>query len=204
LVSGTIVAGSGCLGFILGDEAQEFEASPATVGDSTLSETGYQQAGDQESEEMRVERTLEAGGQSRDVVAVNYISQYEKNVEFLGQEKRAAVFIAFSTPEVEVLGETFNPVGDMDNKELIEQVQGKYEGLSVGEEVDTRDADILGSTAEVSKFEGQADLDGTTVDVYIHVGQTDHDGDIIIPIAVYPRMVEEESETFTNMSGVEH
>jgi hypothetical protein len=204
LVSGTIVAGSGCLGFILGDEAQEFEASPATVGDSTLSETGYQQAGDQESEEMRVERTLEAGGQSRDVVAVNYISQYEKNVEFLGQEKRAAVFIAFSTPEVEVLGETFNPVGDMNNKELIEQVQGKYEGLSVGDEVGTRETEILGSTAEISKFEGRADLDGTTIDVYIHVGQTDHDGDIVIPIAVYPQMVEEEPETFTNMNGIEH
>ncbi|WP_135534492.1 DUF6517 family protein [Halostella pelagica] len=204
LVSGAIVAGTGCLGFILGDEAQKFEASPATISAEASGETGYEQASEPESEEMRIERTVEGGGQERDIVAVNYISQYEKTVEFLGQEKRAAVFIAFSTPEVEILGKTLNPVGEMDNKKLIEQAQGKYEGLTVGNEVGTRETELLGSTVDITKFEGSADLDGTEVPVYIHVGQTDHDGDIVIPIAVYPQMVDEEPETYTNITGIEH
>lgn len=204
LVTGAVAAGSGCLGFILGNEAQEFEASPATVGDSALDESGYEQANEQETEKMEVTRTFEAGGQERDVVAVNYISEYEKNVSFLGQEKRAAVFVAFSTPKVEVLGETFNPVGEMSNKELIQQIQGKYEGLRVGDEVDTQNVQVLDDTVEVSKFEGRAEFQGSEVDVYVHVGQAEHDGDFVIPIAVYPQVADEESETIANIEGIEH
>lgn len=203
-LSGTVVAGSGCLGFITGEEAQEFEASPATVADAALEETDYQQSGEQESEEMEVTRTVEGGGQERDIVAVNYISQYERQVSFLGMEKRAAVFVAFSTPKVEILGKTFNPVGEMSNRELVQQVQGKYEGLSVGEEIDARETEMLGNTVEVSKFEGQADLDGSNVDVYIHVGQTDHDGDFVIPIGVYPQQIDDEEEVFTLINSTEH
>ncbi|NHN48870.1 hypothetical protein G9464_14875 [Halostella sp. JP-L12] len=203
-LSGTVVAGSGCLGFITGEEAQEFEASPATVNDAALEETDYQQSGDQESEEMEVTRTVEGGGQERDIKAVNYISQYERKISILGMEKRAAVFVAFTTPKVEILGKTFNPVGEMSNRELVQQVQGKYEGLSVGEEVDARETEMLGETVEISKFEGQADLDGTTVDVYVHVGQTDHDGDFVIPIGIYPQRIDDEEAVFTLLDGVEH
>lgn len=203
-LSGTVVAGSGCLGFITGEEAQEFEASPATVSDGALEETDYRQSGDQESEEMEVTRTVEGGGQERDIKAVNYISQYERKISILGMEKRAAVFVAFTTPKVEILGKTFNPVGEMSNRELVQQVQGKYEGLSVGEEVDTRETEMLGETVEISKFEGQADLDGTTVDVYVHVGQTDHDGDFVIPIGIYPQRIDDEEAVFTLLDGVEH
>ena len=204
-LSGTVVAGSGCLGFITGEEAQEFEASPATVADAALEETDYQQSGDQESEEMEVTRTVEGAEQERDIVAVNYISQYERQVSFLGMEKRAAVFVAFSTPKVEILGKTFNPVGEMSDKELVQQVQGKYEGLSVEEDpVDVRETQMLGDTVEVSKFEGQATLDGSNVDVYVHVGQTDHDGDFVIPIGVYPQQIDDEEAVMTLINAIEH
>ena len=203
-LSGTVVAGSGCLGFITGEEAQEFEASPATVSDAALEETEYQQSGEQESEEMEVTRTVEGGGQERDIKAINYISEYERKVSFLGMEKRAAVFVAFSTPKVEILGKTFNPVGEMSNRELVQQVQGKYDGLTVNGEVDARETEMLGDTVEISKFDGEAELDGSTVDVYVHVGQADHDGDFVIPIGVYPQQIDDEEEVITMINSIEH
>jgi len=204
LVSGGIVAGSGCLGFILGNEAQEFEASPATASDAGKDETGYEQANEEESEKMEVERTFSAADQEREVVAVNYISEYERSVSFLGMEQRAAVFVAFSTPQVDLFGKTFNPIGEMSNRELIKQVQGKYEGMEVGDEVGTTAVDTLGETVDVSKFEGQADFDGTSVDVYIHIAQVEHDGDFVVPIAVYPQEVEEEDKVVTLVEELEH
>ena len=204
LVSGAIVAGSGCLGFILGDEAQEFEASPATASDASLDETGYEQANEEETTKQEVSRTFSAADQEREVVAVNYMSEYERSVSFLGMEQRAAVFVAFSTPQVDLFGRTFNPLDDMSNRELIRQVQGRYEGMEVGDEVETAEVDTLGGTVELSKFEGQADLDGTSVDVYIHIGQVEHDGDFVVPIGVYPQEVDEEENLVALVEEVEH
>ncbi|WP_121821537.1 DUF6517 family protein [Halostella salina] len=204
LVTGAIVAGSGCLGFILGNEAQEFEASAATAGDASLEETEYEAAGEQESERMEIDRTFSAANQERQVVAVNYMSEYDRSVSVLSVEQRAAVFVAFSTPKVEILGETFNPIEEMSNRDLIQQVQGKYGGMEVGDEVGTTDVSTLGETVTLSKFEGQADLDGTTVDVYIHIGQVDHDGDYVVPIAVYPRQLDEEENVVALVEGLEH
>jgi len=204
LVSGAIVAGSGCLGFILGDEAQEFEASPVTASDASLEETEYEQANDDETRKQEVSRTFSAADQEREVVAVNYMSEYERSVSFLGMEQRAAVFVAFSTPQVDILGKTFNPIEEMSNRELIQQVQGRYEGMEVGDEVETADVDTLGETVEVSKFEGQADLDGTSVDVYIHIGQVKHDGDFVVPIGVYPQDVDQEANVVTLIEDLKH
>ncbi|WP_135822563.1 DUF6517 family protein [Halostella litorea] len=206
LVSGGIVAGSGCLGFILGNEAQEFSASPATAGDASLDETGYEQANDEETSKQEVSRTFSAAGQEREVVATNYMSEYERSVSFLGMEQQAAVFVAFSTPKVDLFGKTFNPIDDMSNRELIQQVQGRYEGMEVGQEEGTTQIDTLGETVELSKFPGQADLDGTSVDVYIHIGQVSHDGDFVVPIAVYPQEIDdrEEQNVVSLVEGLEH
>lgn len=204
IVSGAVVAGSGCLGFILGNEAQEFEASAATAGDASLEETEYEQANEEESDRMEIERTFSAAGQERQVVAVNYMSEYDRSVSVLTMEQRAAVFVAFSTPQVDLFGETFNPIGEMSNREIIQQVQGKYEGMEVGDEVGTTDVSTLGETVTLSKFEGQANLDGTSVDVYIHIGQVAHDGDYVVPIAVYPQELDEEGKVVTLVEGLEH
>lgn len=197
-----LVATSGCLGIL--DGPVEFSASPATVSDGTLEETGYEEEGVESSE---VTRTYSAAGQSKNVTVTNRVAMYERNVDLPGiGEQRAAVFSAFASPEVNVLGQTFNPLADYSNRELAELAQEQYSSLSIGSEVATRSVTVLGESTEVSKFEGTADLAaGQSVDVYVHVTKVKHDGDFVVCVAIYPQQLDgEQANVDALLRGVEH
>lgn len=194
---------SGCLGFITGDEALKREASPATVGQSTLSETDYELKGESD---QRIERTVTVADQTRDVVAVNKVRQYHKalSVPVLG-EVEAGVFASVATPAFDIAGETMSPVNRMGNKELAKLMQDQYSEFSVGSEVDSGTVSTLGRSMTVSKFEAQAQLAGEPLDVFLHIGKVKHGSDFLIAVGVYPRQFEEEAESIaTLIRGLEH
>lgn len=87
----------------------EFAAGTATVSDETLAETGYER---NEVTDQTVSREFEVGGQTREVRVTNTVAEYDKAVELFGERYRAAVFAAVATPQVEVLGQAFNPIAD--------------------------------------------------------------------------------------------
>ncbi|MGB9965855.1 DUF6517 family protein [Halobacterium hubeiense] len=197
-----LLATSGCLGVLTGGGV-EVSASQATVSEDALQETGYQEVSVDESV---VTREFSAAGQSRNVTVTNWVAMYERSIDvpFLG-EQRAAVFGAFASPEVSVLGQSFNPIEDYDNRDLAGLAQQQYDGLSVGESVGTREATVLNETTEVTKFEGTADIDGQTVDVYIHVTKVKHDGDHVVAVAIYPQALDgEEDRVDELLAGLEH
>lgn len=186
-----LVTTTGCLG-ILGGPV-EFSASKATVSDDALEQTGYQEVSVEQSE---VNREFSAAGQSKNVTVTNWVAMYERTVSIpaLG-EKRAAVFSAFASPEVSVVGQTFNPIADYSNRKLAKLAQEQYSSLSVGDSVGTRSVTVLNESAEVTKFEGTATLDGgQSVDVYIHVTKVKHDGDFVVALAIYPQQLDGEQE----------
>jgi hypothetical protein len=184
-----LVAASGCMGILGGPVS--FSASQATAADATLEETGYEEVNVSESE---ITREFSAAGQSKNVTVTNWIAMYERQVEVLGMSQRAAVFGAFATPQVEVLGQTFNPIEDYSNRRLVNLAQQQYSGLTIGEQAGTRNVQMLNTTAEVAKFNGEASIGGSSVDVYVDVTKVKHDGDIVVGIAIYPQRLDGEQQ----------
>mgnify|MGYP000209318082 FL=1 len=196
---------AGC-GFILGSEALAFAATPATVSDAALDDAGYERT---DVRAQQVNRTFEAAGQSREVQVTNQLATYEKGVDLsavgLGRQ-RAAVFVAFSTPQVEIAGQTFNPIAEMSNRELLAQFESSYSGLSVGERVDSRQVTMLGESTTIERYEGEATLGGSQVPVYVEVvARVAHDGDFVVALAVYPQALSGERENVVRLvEGVDH
>ncbi len=193
---------AGC-GFITGSESLNFDANQATVSDAALSDSGYEEV---QVEAANITRNFTVAGQTRNVSVTNWIAQYEREVSLgpLG-DQRAAVFATFSTPAVEVLGQTFNPIDDLDDRQIIQRFQDRYDSVSVGQQVNTTQVQALGGERNVSTYEGTAQLSGNDVEVYINFARFRHGDDYIVALGVYPQRLDgERSRMMTMFSGIEH
>jgi hypothetical protein len=187
----SLVATAGCLGALTGDTS--FDATPATLNNDSASSQGYQFAG---TETQEMQRQFEVGDRTKNVTASTHITTYEKTVPLAVGDAKAGVVALVATPQVKVLGQTFNPVGEMSNKELVGLVQDNYKAISIeGEAVAETDAELLGKSTTVSKFEGSASLNGNDVPVFVHVTKVKHDGDFVVAVAIYPQELDGEGET---------
>lgn len=205
---------AGCLERIpfLGDEPVKFEATAASVPDPTLQETGYEV---HTVKKDVIERTFEAGGETQDVVVTNWRAEYDKAIDLSSigltgdQRYQAAIFTALTTPKVEVLGRTFNPVAEMNAAELAEMIQERYDGIDDVQQVGEETASISGQSTTVGEFETEAELvaAGTSVDLTLHIAEAVESGDdLIVAVGGYPRAirVQEKAPVFTLMAAVEH
>jgi hypothetical protein len=205
VVVALLVLSAGCTELVFNERA-EYTASEAGVSDDGLEETGYQHA---DTQEQTIEESFEVGGVSRTVVATNWVATYEKSMELQGQQQEAARFAVVSTPAIEILGKSFNPVESMSHEELLSQFQdqlsGEYEGLDDIEYVESRDEVILDEEAEVSTFKTTAQMEGEDVELYIHVTTVSHEGDLIVAVGAHPAAFgQERTNTYTLMQAIEH
>lgn len=198
-----LVSMAGC-GFIFGSESLTFSASPATVSQQALESTEYEEVS---VTAQTVNRTFSAAGQSRTVEVTNQLAQYERQVDLgpLGSQ-RAGVFVAFTSPEVSVLGQTFNPIADMSTAELLTRFESQYEGMSVGSQVGSRSIAVLGEQRTVDKYEGTARIGGQQIDVYIEITEVfSHGSDHVVAIAIYPQESTQSADrVVTLLNGLEH
>jgi hypothetical protein len=197
-----LLASSGCLGFLAGSESLEFAADPARTDDAAASGAGYEL----NSTETLVEnRTFEAAGQSRTVEVRNRVATYERAVELgpLGRAK-LGVFAVVSSPAVEVAGQTFNPLEDASNADLVEMVDSQYSGLSTGEPVSSRSVRALGTETNVTRFEGSATFAGQSVDVFVHVTKVRHEDDFVVAVGVYPQAIDDGDAVVSMVRALEH
>lgn len=194
LVAGAVL-GAGCLDLVRGET---FVARPAPVAEDTLNGTGYDHYRTVEIEETH---TVEAGAVSREVEVVNVRSEYDRRVDLgsLG-EMRAAVFATLSTPKIEVLGRAFNPIEGMDNQQAADELQSRYERVSIGEEIDRRPLTVLGDSIDLSKFTGRATFSGVSIDVFAHIGIAEIDAGYVLLFAMYPRLLNGEEETVITLA----
>ncbi len=112
-----------------------------------------------------------------------------------------------ATPQVEVLGETFNPVGDMSAAELAERIQANYAAIDDLERVDQGPVEVLGHETTRHHFVGQGELaQGLVLDIDVHL--TDaiaHEGDFVIAVGAFPSFFSGELEdVVAMMEAVEH
>ncbi|QDX41278.1 DUF6517 family protein [Salarchaeum sp. JOR-1] len=195
-----LVLASGCLGFLSGPVT--FNANKVTVEDSTLQSSGYEEVS---VEKMQINRTFEAAGQSKTVEITNWVAQYEKRVSILGVERRAAVFGTFSSPEVSVLGQSFNPLDTYNDREIAQLIQQQYGTISDLNAVSNTTMTVLGHSTTVTKFSGTANFDGQSIDVFVHVTKVNDGGDIVAAVGVYPQQLDgEEEHVHTLLRNLRH
>lgn len=201
--AGLTVSTGGCIGFLTGSESLSFEATRATVSQPSLDETEYEE---DTVRDDSITRTVSAAGQEREVEVTNWIATFERTLDLgpLG-ERDLAVFAVLSTPQVEVLDRTFNPVGEMSNRELLQELQGRYENFTIGSRMDAHTVAVLGEEATVEKFEGSASFSGQEIDLFVHITNVAHETDFVIPIGIYPRRLPgEQDRVFRLYRGVQH
>lgn len=202
LLVATLVLASGC-SFITGESALEFTANDTSVSQSAQSETGYEEARDTE---QTITRNFSVADQSRTVKVTNKVAEYKRQVDLgpLGSSEFAR-FTVLATPKVEVLGKTFNPVGDMSNAELATQIQTEYQTVENVEPAGERTTTMLGEETTVSKFSAEAQtVEGQSVDVYLHVAQVEDGDDFVLAIAVHPQQLDEQENVDRLLAGVQH
>ena len=204
-------AGCSAIPFI-GDEPLEFEATQTTVPASTRDETGYEEQGVTENV---IERTFEVGGQSQDVIVTNWQAEYDKAIEVsdiadapVEQSARAAIFTVLSTPQVSVLGQSFNPIEDMDSSELAGRVEGNFESVENLEQVGEEGALVAGQETTAGEFSADAQLSEAPVDIELalHITEAVEVGeDFVVTVGAYPRRVGEveRENVFSMMEAVE-
>ena len=191
-------------------EEFSFESTPATVSDDALSEAGYESTGGPEP--LVVNRTVDAGGQERDVTATNYATTYTRSVQLAGQERVLAGAAVFTTPSISFVGQEFNPIADQTNRQLVNRarsrVQGQLDGTRIQDVsfVENRSATILGEDATVSVFSGTTTVQGVEVELRIQVARVKHDGDFVLVAGAYPQALasDERPRLETVFAGVEH
>lgn len=206
--AGALVATAGCLDFILGDDLS-FSASPASVSDAALTSTGYEK---NQTRQQSLEKEFSVGGESRTVGITNHYAEYDRSIDLSGLgigSQRAATFTAATTPQVEVLGETFNPIDDMSWEEILGRAQGRYGGIEDLEQVATFDTTLLGKETTVRRFHGSAELGGTGQNVDIELQVPDvvkSNGDFAFAVGGYPQQLADgERDNYeTLLAGVQH
>lgn len=192
---------SGCTQLASGDGPITREASPAEISSDALDETGHEL---QEEREETVSREFEVGGETRQVEATNYATVYTKTIGDTSTE--GSLFALVSTPAFKVAGQSFNPVADFTNQEILEFVAGEFGEVSVNESVSETTVTVLGTETTVTKFDAEAAFNGERIPVYVHVTSVENEGDIIIGAGAYPQELEgqEEANITQLYGGISH
>lgn len=123
-----------------------------------------------------------------------------------GGETAASVFTLLTTPAFEILGQPLNPLGQMDDEELLDFIAEDFGELAVGEQESESTETVLGSETTVSTFSGTTTQGGVEFDIGIDVVSVNNDDDLVVAIGIYPAAAaEEESDhVSTLLNGLEH
>lgn len=206
LGTGAAAGLAGCSGQLTADGAA-FGAAEATLSASARGDTGYEH---HRTEPFTVTREFGRFGLSRGVEVTNVVSEYDRAVEvgFLGARVQAAVFATLSTPKVNILGRSFNPVADMSTVEIAALIQERYENVEDVREDGTFEAPVGGRATTVSRFAATGRLvdPGLSVEVFLYVSEAvEYGEDFVVTLAVHPRALgARRGVVETLMAGVEH
>ena len=216
-----LVGTAGCVDFVTG-EGLFYESAQATVSEEALNETGYSE---DEIDSFGIDESVSALGVSRTVEITNWQAEYERtgdqNILSSISDDAPYSFIAVSTPQVSVLGQELNPVGNMDAAELIDRVESQYDRISNIEEREEVDATVLDEDTTLTRFEAEASVDDL-IDIPLIIEITEaveSEDDLVLTVATYPDLVQYsqeqdvigeieenpgEKEAVTLRDGVEH
>lgn len=196
-VGALAVSGIAGLAGCSGSGSTSFEAQAAVTDTGN---TGYER-----TRQERPEVTREFAGQ--EVTVTNVVTEYQKevNMPVIGEQK-LGVFTAFTTPQVDVAGQTFNPIGSWSTTRLVEELQSRYDGMNDLQKEGEESHQILGSSRTVSTFSATVTVSGNEIPVIILVAKFEHESDIVVPVGVFPeeKRDQEGANIRTLMSNMSH
>lgn len=190
------LAGCGLL-----DDQIERSASPATVDSDTRERTQFEHDG---TSEMSLSRTVEVGGESRELRLTNYLASFRKTVP--AADGGVASVQLFTTPSVQVAGQEANPFAKFDVQQLLHEIASRagQEGLEDVREVGTRTVRILGAERTATRHEATAKRQGQEIVLRLPVVRLTHEDDILGLFGAYPRLLEETVGVYEAAEGVVH
>lgn len=204
----TGVSVAGCTDLIFGDEL-EFEASYSRVAQSALDDTGYEL--DDRTDQV-IEQTVEAGGESQDVVVTNKLVEYHNSIDMgpLGQQE-GAIFTSLTTPQVRVLGQEFNPIDEMETDEIAQMIQEEYDEVENLREDGSSEVVINDEPVTQTRYLADGVFEGSPAELAVHISEAVEMGDdFVVGVGVYPRSVQgielpldEEANILSLMEAIE-
>ncbi|RJX44472.1 hypothetical protein DM826_02345 [Halonotius aquaticus] len=148
------------------------------------------------------------GGGSQSMTAAHSIASSSGVTpqQFGGTDSANSAFVVVTTPGFEFLGQSLNPLGQLDNKALASELAGQVGQLSVGSEQSTTTRPVLGSETTVSTFAGILSESGAEIDVRIVVTAVTNEGDYVIGFGAYPQLLAETESANVSalLDGLEH
>jgi len=195
-----VVATSGCIGFVTGEEALVYEANQVGVSDDATQATGYER---QLREEVVVNRTVSG----RNVSVHNWYARYEK-YDDIAQET-TGVLAVFSTHRVDVFGHTTNPYANMSYRGMLANLTADYDtafgSLDDPTFVENTSATVLGQEARVGVFTTNTTFGGEQVEIRLYVTRVQHGDDVVVAIGGHPtKLPAGEQETMRMLEGIQH
>ncbi|GAB7093202.1 hypothetical protein JCM30237_03540 [Halolamina litorea] len=159
----------------------------AEFAETDPGDTGYEQTGQREPTMTRT-----VAGQ--EVNITNTVTEYRKEMElsFFGGSSDIGVFAAFTSPQVEVAGQSLNPISNISNRELIERFQQRFDSMSNVERESEEEVESLGSARTVTKFSAIVSVEGNEVPVFVLLANFNHEGDAVVPMGIFPQEREDE------------
>jgi len=181
-VGALTVAGVAGLAGCSGSTSFSADFAVTDVGD-----TGYEETGQREP-------TMTRTFAGQEVTITNTVTEYRKEMSLgpIGGSSDVGVFAAFTSPQVELAGQTFNPISNMGSQELIEQFQQRFDSMDEVSEESEEEVDVLGSARTVTKFSATVTVDGNDVPVFILIANFNHESDVIVPMGIFPQEREDE------------
>jgi hypothetical protein len=195
-----VVATSGCIGFVTGEEALVYEANEASVSEDARTASGYEQ---QLGEEIVVNRTVS----DRRVEVQNHYARYEKYDDIA--KETTGVLAVVSTHRVDVFGHTTNPYANMSYTGILANLTADYDtefgDLGDARVVENRTATVLGEDARVGVFATNTTFGGEQVEVKLYVTRVTHGDDVVLAIGGHPtKLPAGEQELIAMLEGIEH
>ncbi len=185
----------------------ELSATPATIGDDVLAETGYQPAGESTgwinttvSHSISGDVELEA---SKDVRARSPVRVYHRDTN-----GGPAVVGVVTVPTVRLLEESANiarnPAADLGPAGYAERLSTTYSDLQVNEVRSNRSVTLLDNRTFLVEYAATASRGGSTVDVRLFVATTRHGGDFVTFVAIVPAEAADPDRVKQVLGGVRH
>lgn len=199
LAVGVLLATAGCTQLVTGDAS--FSAGESSVGDAE--EQGYEL---NRTEWQNISRTIEAGGEEREITVNNRVQLYLNRTD---DGTPAGAFAVITSPQIQVAGQAMNPAGDWSNEQILEEFGGEFDSYGSIEDLEERDTEtmtVLDTETEVSTFDATVEGDeGETREVVVHVTKVQHDGDFIITVGVHDDGDEANAEAIRELiQNLEH
>jgi hypothetical protein len=203
-----ILAMTGCLGFVTGDGPLKIASEDVAVSDSALSATDYELV---RKKTIGINENVTVADQTRSVKSTTHLRVYTRDVNpqiagvTLSDDVPITRFMVLSTPKAEIAGQSLNPIGHLQEGELVQRFLQEYEDIDNIQFVGNQTIQSLGEERTISTFSATIQVaEGVEMTATLNVAAFEHGDDYITVMAIYPSQIDEQMRIKRLLKGLEH